>query len=101
MSTGKDKYFGLPLLPPSFVKEFPPVAKVIEPVCIACDRCVPLCFFDAIIMEQRPLHKFERVAVVIEENCTGCGLCFEGCPVDAIEWIPDKEMPGDKEKART
>ncbi len=96
MSTPKDKYVGLPPLPPGFVKEYPPVARIIEPACIACDRCVPLCFFDALVMEERPGHKYGRVAVVIEDNCTGCGLCFEGCPVEAIEWIPDKNDPGNR-----
>ena len=91
------KYPGLNPLPPPFVKDYPPLAVVVEEKCIACDRCPPICFFDAIIMENRPKHKYKRTAVVIEENCTGCGLCFEACPVDAIKWIPDKSglpVPG-------
>lgn len=90
MTGGKSKYPGLPPLPPTFVKEFAPVAEVVEQKCIACDRCPPICFFDAIVMEDRPAHKYKRTAVVIEANCTGCGLCFEACPVDAIIWVPDK-----------
>ncbi len=89
MSSEQSKYPGLPPLPPPFVREFPPVAKVVEEQCIACDRCPPLCFFDAIVMEPRPAHKFRRTAVVVLGNCTGCGLCFEACPVDAFRWVPD------------
>jgi len=84
----KEKYPGLNPLPPDFVKEQPPIAKVNDGGCIACDRCPPLCFFDAIIMEDRAGHPYKRVAVVVPENCTGCGLCFEACPVDVIVWVP-------------
>ncbi len=90
MGNEQTKYPGLPLLPPPFVKEFPPIAVVVEEKCIACDRCPPICFFDAIVMEDRPAHRYKRTAMVIPENCTGCGLCFEACPVDAFLWIPDK-----------
>jgi len=90
MSGSKPKYPGLNPLPPPFSREFPPVAVVAEEECIACDRCPPICFFDALIMEAREGHKYGRTAVVIAGNCTGCGLCFEACPVDAIKWIPDK-----------
>lgn len=99
MNEKKSKYPGLPPLPPPFVKEYPPVAEVVEQKCIACDRCLPVCFFEAIIMKDRPAHKYKGTAVVIEENCTGCGLCFEACPVDAIVWVPDKSglpVPGSK-----
>ena len=91
------KYPGLNPLPPLFVKDYPPIAVVVEEKCIACDRCPPICFFDAIIMEDRPKLKYRRTALVIDDNCTGCGLCFEACPVDAIRWIPDKSglpVPG-------
>jgi electron transport complex protein RnfB len=90
MNGSEKKYPGLNPLPPDFAKEFPPVAVVVEEKCIACDRCPPICFFDAIVMEARPKHKYKRTAVVIEDNCTGCGLCFEACPVDAIVWVPDR-----------
>jgi len=84
MTGSEKKYPGLNPLPPDFAKEFPPVAAVVEEKCIACDRCPPICFFDAIVMEARAKHKYKRTAVVVEGNCTGCGLCFEACPVDAI-----------------
>ena len=99
MESEQTKYPGLPPLPPSFVKEFPPIALVVEEKCIACDRCPPICFFDAIVMEDRPAHKFRRTAVVIPDNCTGCGLCFEACPVDAFLWIPDKTLRGAPSKS--
>jgi ferredoxin len=101
MGVGQSKYPGLSPLPPSFVKEFPPLAIVEEEKCIACDRCPPLCFFDAILMEDRPGHKFKRTAVVVPENCTGCGLCFEACPVDAFLWVPDKTAIGGPSKIST
>jgi formate hydrogenlyase subunit 6/NADH:ubiquinone oxidoreductase subunit I len=99
MTNEQSKYPGLHPLPPSFVREFPPVAVVVEEKCIACDRCPPLCFFDAIVMEHRSQHKYKRTAVVVTENCTGCGLCFEACPVDAFEWVPDKTPGAGSSKA--
>ncbi|MEW6510932.1 MAG: 4Fe-4S dicluster-binding protein [Bacteroidota bacterium] len=95
MSGNPEKYPGLNPLPPPFVRESPPVAQVVEARCIACDRCPPLCFFDALVMESRPEHPHGRVAVVIGSNCTGCGLCFESCPVDAFIWVPGEKQPGE------
>jgi formate hydrogenlyase subunit 6/NADH:ubiquinone oxidoreductase subunit I len=92
MTAYSTKYSGLRPLPPSFIRDYAPLAVVVEEKCIACDRCPPLCFFDALVMEDRPEHKYRRVAVVLPENCTGCGLCFEACPVDAFIWVPDKEQ---------
>jgi len=79
MNSEGSKYPGLRPLPPDFVRDYPPLALVVEEKCIACDRMSPLCFFDAIVMEARPRHKFKRTAIVIPDNCTGCGLCFEAC----------------------
>jgi len=93
------KYPGLRPLPPDFVREYPPLAVVVEQNCIACDRCPPLCFFDAIVMEDRPLHKHKRTAIVIPHTCTGCGLCFEACPVDAFVWEPDNNIGQGPSKA--
>jgi Na+-translocating ferredoxin:NAD+ oxidoreductase subunit B len=94
MSGSSDKYPGLPLLPPSFARQEPPVAEVIEEKCIGCDRCPPLCFFDSLFMETRPAHPYGKVAVVVAAKCTGCGLCFEACPVDAFVWVPGPRHPG-------
>jgi formate hydrogenlyase subunit 6/NADH:ubiquinone oxidoreductase subunit I len=93
MAEQGSKYRGLSPLPPPFAGEHPPIAAVVESQCIGCDRCPPLCFFDALFMEHRAQHLFKRVAVVVPDNCTGCGLCFEACPVDAIIWVPDTGLP--------
>jgi Na+-translocating ferredoxin:NAD+ oxidoreductase RNF subunit RnfB len=90
MTGSKEKYPGLRPIPPSWSDTYPPVAEVLEKECIGCDRCVPLCFFDALVMEDRPTHPHRRVAVVDPSHCTGCGLCFEACPVDAFVWRQDK-----------
>ncbi len=92
MSGSKPKYPGLNPIPPHFVGEHAPIAKIVEEECIACDRCPPICFFDALFMERREGHPYGRVAVVVEKNCTGCGLCFEACPVDAILWVPESRL---------
>jgi H+/Na+-translocating ferredoxin:NAD+ oxidoreductase subunit B len=89
MSGSKKKYVGLNPIPPEFAKAHPPLALVVEEDCIGCDRCIPLCFFDALVMVDRPEHKYKRVALVDPDNCTGCGLCFEACPTDAFVWVPD------------
>lgn len=90
MSGNKRKYVGLPPLPPDFAETYPPIALVVEEYCIGCDRCIPLCFFDALEMIDKPEHKYKRVALVDPDNCTGCGLCFEACPTDAFVWAPDR-----------
>ncbi|MGE5315846.1 MAG: 4Fe-4S binding protein [Acidobacteriota bacterium] len=87
--SGNTKYRGLVPFPPNVGGDVAPVALVVEERCIACERCVPICFFDAIVMAPREAHKYGASAVIDLRSCTGCGLCFEACPVDAIVWIPD------------
>ena len=87
--SGNRHYKGLAPFPPKFDGDYPPIARVVVDACIACDRCTPVCFFDALVMEPTDKNKFERTARVVSDNCTGCGLCFETCPVDAIVWIAD------------
>lgn len=83
------KYVGLDPLPPEFANLQPPMAFVVDEDCIGCDRCIPLCFFDALVMIDKPGHKYKRVALVDPDYCTGCGLCFEACPTNAFLWLPD------------
>lgn len=45
--------------------------------CIGCGKCVPVCPFAAIRLENRK-------AVINLEICTLCGACVQVCPVEAI-----------------
>jgi formate hydrogenlyase subunit 6/NADH:ubiquinone oxidoreductase subunit I len=90
--SGSKRYKGLTPFPPDLGGVYAPIAIVGEAECIACDRCEPVCFFDALFMRPSSMNKFGRTAVVVPDNCTGCGLCFEACPVDAITWIADTSL---------
>ncbi len=50
--------------------------QVIEHKCVACGKCVEVCPYDAITIEND--------LAVINDNCTLCGACVEACPFDAI-----------------
>lgn len=58
------------------------VARIVEPDCIGCTKCIQACPVDAIIGAPKLMH------VVIPELCTGCELCLPPCPVDCIELVP-------------
>ncbi len=45
--------------------------RVIEELCVGCQKCVKACPFDAITMENKK--------AVIGDGCTGCGQCVETC----------------------
>lgn len=45
--------------------------------CKGCGKCVKVCPFEAIKMENKK--------AVIGTNCTECGACVENCPFNAIE----------------
>jgi MinD superfamily P-loop ATPase len=62
-------------------------AKIIEDECIACDRCVEECRFEAIAYPG-PGSENGTVPVVDPIFCEGCGVCFRVCPVEAISFEP-------------
>jgi dihydroorotate dehydrogenase subfamily 1 len=47
--------------------------------CIACNRCVTSCVYDALYLEEKKIHSRP-------ENCARCGLCLTRCPVDALHF---------------
>jgi electron transport complex protein RnfB len=57
------------------------VARVDEPRCIGCTRCIDACPVDAIAGAQGFMH------TVIAAYCTGCELCLPPCPVDCIAMV--------------
>lgn len=59
------------------------VARIVEPDCVGCGRCLEVCPVDAIVGARQFLH------AVIAEDCTGCELCIPACPVDCIELVDD------------
>ena len=60
-------------------------AKIVEDECIACDRCIEECRFDAIAY---PASKNGNVPFVDPIFCEGCGVCVRVCPVEAISFEP-------------
>jgi len=60
----------------------PQVARIIEPDCIGCTKCIQACPVDAITGAAKLMH------TVIAPLCTGCELCIPACPVDCIELAP-------------
>ena len=50
---------------------------IINEKCKGCTKCVKICPFSAITMEQK--------LAVIGSACTGCGVCVDVCPFQAIE----------------
>ncbi|MEO8718140.1 MAG: RnfABCDGE type electron transport complex subunit B [Burkholderiales bacterium] len=58
------------------------VARIDEPRCIGCARCIDACPVDAIIGARGFMH------TVVAELCIGCDLCLPPCPVDCIDVVP-------------
>jgi electron transport complex protein RnfB len=56
-------------------------ARIDEPRCIGCARCIEVCPVDAIVGAQGWMH------TVVEDWCIGCDLCAPACPVDCIEMV--------------
>src|ERR1700739_2451809 len=77
----------LPLDPACGVEGPPLVARIDEPVCIGCARCLPPCPVDAIVGAHKYLH------TVVVALCTGCELCVAPCPVDCIVMMPRATLP--------
>ncbi len=51
--------------------------NVINEKCKGCQKCVKVCPFNAITMEEK--------LAVIGPSCTSCGVCVDACPFNAIE----------------
>jgi len=58
------------------------VARIDEPRCIGCTRCIEVCPVDAISGASGLMH------AVIAQWCIGCKLCLPPCPVDCIDLVP-------------
>jgi electron transport complex protein RnfB len=54
------------------------LARIVEPDCIGCTKCIQACPVDAIVGAAKLMH------TVVAELCTGCELCVPACPVDCI-----------------
>jgi len=77
-------------LDPACGSEGPPrVARIDEPACIGCARCLDPCPTDAIIGARKRMH------TVIAADCTGCELCVPACPVDCIHMVPAPGLPAE------
>ncbi len=62
--------------------EPPVVARVEDPACIGCTKCIQACPVDAIVGAAGLLHG------VVAAWCTGCALCLPVCPTDCIVLDP-------------
>ena len=71
----------------------PSVARIREPECIGCTKCIQACPVDAIVGSAQLMH------TVLVHECTGCGLCVAPCPVDCIEMTSVAEPTYDKKIA--
>lgn len=57
------------------------VARVDEPDCIGCYKCVAACPVDAIVGAPKLMH------TIIAADCSGCELCLPVCPTDCIRMV--------------
>lgn len=69
------------------------LARIIEPECIGCTKCIQVCPVDAIVGAGKRMH------TVIDDRCTGCELCVPACPVDCIVLDPMPAAQIDKTHA--
>ncbi len=56
------------------------VVSVDEELCTGCAKCVDICPFQALSIDE-----IAQKAKVIEAKCTGCGSCAATCPVGAMQ----------------
>ncbi len=62
--------------------------ELLEPDCVLCDACIPICPTEAI--ENRP----EDATLSIHQDlCYGCGRCVEACPTQALTLYPTHQDP--------
>jgi MinD superfamily P-loop ATPase len=59
------------------------IAIIDDDKCISCGRCVDVCHFDAIRVE-------DGHYIVDDSFCEGCGYCYEVCGAGAISMKPEK-----------
>jgi ferredoxin len=60
-----------------------PRAFVEAEACTGCEKCVEICPFDGVRVEETGTAHF-GVARVDDARCTGCRECEKACPYDAI-----------------
>ena len=60
-------------------------ARILEDECIACDRCIEECRFEAITYSHSENGNVPSVDPIF---CEGCGVCVRVCPVEAISFEP-------------
>lgn len=65
------------------------LARIDEPLCIGCRKCIDACPVDAILGAPKQMH------TVIAHECSGCTLCVPVCPVDCIALLPSPAAGGD------
>jgi NADPH-dependent glutamate synthase beta subunit-like oxidoreductase len=75
-----------------------PDIEVNRDTCSGCGICVPLCSYDAIILEK---SGDGSVAVIDDRRCKRCGVCVAACPSTAIsiEHCVDEEIMSEIEGA--
>jgi Na+-translocating ferredoxin:NAD+ oxidoreductase subunit B len=66
------------------------VARIVEPDCIGCARCIQVCPVDAIVGAAGRMH------TVVSSWCSGCDLCVPVCPTDCIEMVPAVSLPANR-----
>jgi MinD superfamily P-loop ATPase len=59
-------------------------ARIIDDACIACDRCIEECRFDAIHYPVSTNGKETETPHINPIFCEGCGVCVRICPAEAI-----------------